>query len=101
MSTIKFDQKSVLDAKEKFNTHNNEILNAIKIIDKELRDMPRILETPQTKKQYTEIFDYYDEEIKYIDNSNKLFNKRFDTVFAEYTDFDQDVKKMVGDGNEK
>ncbi len=101
MSNIKYDYKSVLDTKTKFNTYNNAILDSMIVIDKELRDMPRILDTPKTKKLYTEIFDYYSDRIEFIKNSDKLFNKRFDTVFAEYTDFDEDIKKMVGESNDK
>lgn len=96
MSIIIFDEKSVLDSKNKFDNYSNSILNAIKSIDKELKDMPRVLNTPKTKKAYVEIFDYFNEQIKFVDNNNKLFDKRFNTVVEEYTDFDQNVKKMVG-----
>ena len=101
MSTIQFDEKSVLDAKNKFNSYNNTILNALKTIDKEIEDMPRILNTPRIKQSYEEIMNYFDEKISFVDNSNKLFNKRFNTVFTEYMDFNEDVKKMVGGRNDK
>ena len=99
MGLIVYDGKTILDAKNKIDICNSEILEALEKIDNEFINMHSTLDTPKSRKKMPEFIAYYDNRIAFVRDNKDNYNNMFNTISGEYNNYMENVKKMVGDNN--
>ena len=96
MGLILYDDKTIIDAKNKVDTCNEEILDALEKINNEIINMKTTLNTPKSSKNMLEFINYYNQKIAYVRNSKARYNNMFDTISREYNNYLHNIKEMVG-----
>ena len=101
MGLIVYDDKTILDAKNKVDTCNANILDALERIYNEFETMDSTLSTPKSTKSMPEIVTALKKDVDFAKNSKDNYNKIFDTISNEYRDYYETVNRMVGGNNEE
>ena len=96
MGIIKYDEKTLLDAKTNIDIYNSNILEALQKINNELLTMESTLSTPNSTKGISMYTDYYDNKIEFVTNSKDKYNQMITSVNNEYNEYMNDIKEMVG-----
>ena len=99
MVVIKYDEKTVLDAQNRIDMYNSEILEALEKIDIEFNNMEETLSTPKSKPAIAYFIDYYNNAVDYVRNSKDNYNNMFNNINNEYHEYNNIVKEMVGESN--
>ena len=100
MGLIVYDGKTVIDAKNKIDTYNGEILEALEKINNEFVNMSSTLDTPKSSKTIPKMIEKSNEMVTYVSNSKDNYNSMFDTITGEYNEYMETVNKMVGGNND-
>ena len=101
MGLIVYDDKTLLDAKNKVDTCNTNILEALEKIYNEFDSISSTLSTPKSIKSMPDIVMSLKSDVDFVKNSRDNYNRMFDTISNEYHDYYETVNRMVGGKNEK
>ena len=101
MGLIVYDEKTLLDAKNKIDGCNSQILESLEKIYAEFENMDVTLSTPKSMKSIPGFVDYLKKQVNYVRNSKNNYNRMIDTINSEYHDYDSTVNRMVGGNNGK
>lgn len=99
MGLIIYDERTIIDAKNRIDTCNDQILNALVKIHTEFDNMGTTLSTPKSSEAISNFVDYYNKKVNFIRNSKENYNRMFDTINSEYHDYTNTIKEMVGGDN--
>lgn len=100
MGLIVYDGKTILDAKNRVDTCNGEILDALEKINTELTNMSSTLDTPKSSKTIPSMIEGSNKMVTYVRTSKDNYNSMFDTITGEYNEYMETVNKMVGGNND-
>ena len=84
---IKCTINDIINMKNVVEENNKEILECLKLMNKDYEEMPNILNTPNSSK----IVPFMNQNIAY-------YTKVFDTIINEYNEFMVDTQEKVGGG---
>lgn len=96
MGIIKYDEKTILDARNNIDIYNSNIQEALEKINNELLTMESTLSTPKSTKAISMYVDYFDNRIKFVSNSKEMYHQMITNVNNDYTEYLNDIKEMVG-----
>lgn len=100
MGLVKYEEQTLIAARNKIDTCNEKILDALRKIYDETNNISNILNTPKANKNIAEMLNYLDNRINYVGNSKADINQKLITIEAIYREeFINSVEKMVGDNN--
>ena len=99
MGLIKYDDASLLDTKNRIDTCNEQMINALEKISIEFNDMNSTISTPKFNSILPTFLDYYNEKLDFMKNSKDSFNTIIDTISTDYNEYLNTVKEMVGGNN--
>lgn len=100
MGLIVYDDKTLLEAKNKVDTCNGEILEALQKIYNEFESIGTTLSTPKSSKSMPNIVDDLKKQVNLARTRKDSYNQMFDTISNEYHDYMGTVNRMVGGNNE-
>ena len=100
MGLIVYDEKTILDAKNRIDTCNGQILEALEKLHNEFENMSVTLNTPKSSKSMPQLIDFYNKKITFVRNSKDNYNKMFNNIIADYHNYSDTVKQMVGGNND-
>ena len=100
MNKIMYNGSSILEAKTSVELYNNNILEALKNIEKELDNINQVVNTPKINQAKELFSDFYKEKISYVEQKKNYYNKIFDTINHDYQDYLTSINKMVGEEND-
>ena len=101
MGLIIYDEKTLLDAKNRIDTCNDQILDALTKIYNEFENMNETLSTPKSNNAMPLFVDYLNKQVNFVRSSKENYNRMMDTINGEYHDYDNSVNRMVGGHSEK
>lgn len=101
MGLIVYDERTLLDAKNKIDSCNGQILEALDKIYTELSNIDSTLSTPKSSQSIPGFVDYLNKQINFVRNSKDNYNRMMDTINNEYHDYDSAVDRMVGGNSGK
>ena len=93
---INYSINNIQNLKKNFEENNNRILEKIKVLEKEYKDMKEVLSTPNSDKimpQLSDLIKKYDENVT---KNGLYFEKVFNTILKEYNEFMMETEKSVG-----
>ncbi len=99
MGLIKFDERTLLNVKNVFDTSNDEILTSLEKIYNEYANMSETLNTPKSQKKLPECVDYLNKKVNFVRKSKDNYNLMFDNISKDYHDFSNEVNISVGGNN--
>ena len=79
-----------------FEKNHSEIINTLKLFEKELVDMPNVLNTPNSSKIMPEFLEYLKKQEENVIEKDVYFKKVFKTIIDEYKEFMIDTKDSIG-----
>ena len=101
MGLIVYDERTLLDAKNRIDSCNGQILEALEKIHAELSNIDSTLSTPKSSQAIPGFVDYLNKQINFARNSKDNYNRMIDIINSEYHDYDSTVNRMVGGNNGK
>lgn len=100
MAIVKYEESTLMNARNKMDTYNEHILDAMKKIYEETNTITNILNTPKSNKNITEYLDYLNDRINYVSTKKEAINKKLSTAENIYREeFLYAVGEMVGGNN--
>ncbi len=93
--SINYSVDNVDKIKNIFEKNNNEILERLRILEKEYGNMKDVLSTPNSDKIMPELYyliKNYDEEVT---KKGIYFNKVFNTIIKEYENFGKEIEDVI------
>ena len=96
MGKILFNEKTFLDAKNKVDTYNSQILEAMNKINLELSTIDKVISTPNFNKTAPTFIDYFNEQARFVSSRKDSFNNTFNLVSNGYYSYTSSVNNMVG-----
>ena len=93
---IKCTINDIINMKNVVEENNNEILECLKLMDKDYEEMPNILNTPNSNKIIPRFQEYVKEQEQFMNQNIAYYTKVFDTIINEYNEFIVDTKEKVG-----
>ena len=100
MNKIIYNEQSVEEAKKNVEICNNNIIEALKNIDKELSTINQVISTPKINKTKELLTDFYSKKISFIEQERNYYNNIFNTIITDYHEYVLGVDKIVGDQND-
>lgn len=95
MKDIQCNVLKLQEIKNTFNKLNDELLDEIKKMQKEVINLDEILKTPKGD-EFIELFnDFMKERLDKFNNEYGIIRKNFDISIMEYTSFLDEIKEMV------
>ena len=93
---INYSINNIQNLKKNFEENNNRILEKIKVLEKEYKDMKEVLSTPNSDKimpQFSDLIKKYDENVV---RKGLYFERVFNTILKEYNKFMMETEKSIG-----
>ena len=93
--SINYFVGNISSVKKNFEKNNTEILERLRILEKEYDNMKEVLSTPNPDKIMPELYyliKKYDEEIT---QRGLYFNKVFSTIIEEYDIFSKEIEDVI------
>lgn len=101
MGKLIYDEISVTDFKNVVNECNNEMLNAVRNISKEVENIEETLKTPKSVITTSSYNEYFKNKISYLDSTTNGFNNLFSDIIDTYqAKFNMDKTMVGGNTNE-
>ena len=100
MGLIKYDDKTIINAKTNFYMCNSEIIDALEKINNELLTMESTMSTPKSTKTISAFSDYFSDRTRFVINNRDKYNKMLTNVSKEYNEYINYVEEMVGVKND-
>ena len=97
MGLIKYDGKTLINAKNTIEICNCNILDSLKKINIELLNMEMTMSTPKSKGAISMYNSYYDNKIKYVSNNKDKYNQLLTDINNNYIEYMNTIKETVGD----
>ncbi len=94
------EENSILDAQDKLNQYNSNIIDAIKNINSELEIIDKVLNTPKANKEIPKYIEEFKNELSYLEGTKERFDTSFKVANIEYREHIEQVRKMVGSNYE-
>lgn len=100
MALVRYEEQTIVAARNKIDTCNENILNSLKKIYEETNNISNILNTPKSNRNMAEMLKYLEGRINYVSNSKTDMNAKLLMVENTYKEgFTNTVAQMVGGNN--
>lgn len=100
MVKLLYEENSVLDAKDKLNKYNANIIESIEKINLELEAIDKVLNTPKSNQEIPKYIEEFKNELSYLNEKKDDFDSVITLANQEYHDHIEAVRKMVGNDYE-
>ena len=95
---IKCTINDIINMKNVVEENNKEILECLKLMNKDYEEMPNILNTPNSSKIVPRFQEYVKKQEQFMNQNIAYYTKVFDTIINEYNEFMVDTQEKVGGG---
>lgn len=99
MAVIEYNESTIVNARNRIDTCNNQILDIMKKVYEETSNISNILDTPKANKNIAEYLSYFNDRINYVNRSRDAMNRKLTLVETEYKNYFNEVGQMVGGNN--
>ena len=100
MVKLLYDENSVLDAQNKLNKYNANIIGSLEKINLELEEYNKILNTPKANEEIPKYIEEFKNELTYLNETKDNFDTTFKEANIEYREHIEQVRRMVGSNYE-
>ena len=100
MVKLLYDENSVLDAQNKLNKYNANIIESLEKINLELEEYNKILNTPKANEEIPKYIEEFKNELTYLNETKDNFDTTFKEANIEYREHIEQVRGMVGSNYE-
>ena len=99
MAVIEYNESTIVNARNRIDTCNNQILDIMKKVYEETSNISNILDTTKANKNIAEYLSYFNDRINYVNRSRDAMNRKLTLVETEYKNYFNEVGQMVGGNN--